>query len=130
MRPPLPLQLGPWLPDAPALNNPGITTALNVVPITKMSYGPISMPTVYSNALGARCQGSAAFIDVSGNVFVFAGTATDLYLMKFGAATFSNVSKSSGAYSTPADGQWIFTYFNGSVIATNFEDPPQVFALT
>ena len=45
-----------WLPDLPAHDNPGATEALNLLPRTGRSYGPLSGLTAYSTtALGARC---------------------------------------------------------------------------
>jgi len=126
---PLRLLTGPWLPDLPALDNPGILTATNVYARTPKSYGPVGSMQVYSSALGARCQGAAAFLDATGNVNLFAGDASKLYRLVPGGTSWADVSK-VGGYSTPSDGQWKFEYFNGIVTATNYSDPIQKFNIT
>lgn len=125
---PLVLPVGPWTPDLPVLGNAGCVNVRNVYPKTSKSYGPWPSQMVYSNALTARCQGAAAFLDQLGNVNLFAGDATKLYRMVAGSVAWANVSK-VGGYNTPSDGQWVFTYQNGLVIATNFADAQQSFDL-
>jgi hypothetical protein len=128
-RNPLLLPVGPWLPDMPDLGNPGSPNVRNALPRTPNSYGPVPQPMPYSNALTARCQGAAAFLDALGNVNLFSGDATNLYQMVSGSAAWNVVSKAPAAYSTPSDGQWNFEYYNGIALATNFSDPIQAFQL-
>lgn len=127
---PLLLPVGPWLPDMPDLSNPGSPNVRNVVPRTPSSYGPIQQPAPYaSNALTARCQGANAYLDASGNVYLFSGDVNDLYLMVSGSTAWSKVSKSPAAYTAPSDGQWNYEYYNGIVLATDYTDNIQSFTL-
>jgi len=112
---PLQWVVGPWLPDRPDFDNPG-------------SYGPIASPVVYSGALDARCQGAVAYLDQLGNVNLFAGTASKLYRMVAGSVNWTDVSK-VGGYNCPDNAEWQFDYFNGTVIANNYNDPIQKFVL-
>lgn len=127
--PPIKLPIAEYAPDLPDYAGKGSANIRNVYPRTPLSYGPIGSPTPYSNALGSRCQGAVAFIDSAGNVYLFAGDATDLFLMKEGSNGWGNVSLSSGGYTVDPLAQWQFTYFNGTVIATDFADNPQAFTL-
>jgi len=119
-----------FAPDLPDYNNDGSDIMLNVIPRTSKSYGPFPSMAVYSSALTARCQGAIAELDTAGNVFNFAGDATKLYRLGSGSATWGDVSRLvGGAYATPAEGQWHFTFMNGRVIATNYIDDPQGFLI-
>lgn len=125
---PLRMLVGPWLPDLADFGNPGSINVRNVYARTAGSYGPVASPQVYSTALNARCQGAAAYIDKLGNVNLFAGTATKLYRLTAGSVAWADVSK-VGGYNCGAMAQWQFNYFNGSVIANNYNDPIQSFDL-
>lgn len=126
---PLILPVAEYAPDLPDLAGKGSANIRNVYPRTPLSYGPIGGPAPYSSALPARCQGASAYIDSGGNVYLFAGDATDLFEITTGSTGWANVAKAAGAYGIGADAQWQFTYFNGDVIATDFVDPPQSFTL-
>lgn len=128
MTAPIVLPVAEYRPDQP--DQPGSASAVikNVFPRTESSYGPIASPAAQYNALGGRCIGGCAFRDKLGNVFVFAGTSTDLYMLMAGQSSWQNVSKSPGAYSG-AD-VWDFIFFNGNVIATNYGNAPQIFTLS
>lgn len=120
------IEIGEWLPDLPDLDNPGCTVAKNVIPGSN-SYLPFAGPTVYSNALTARCQGAVSTKDKDGNSLTFAGDATKLY--KLASGTYSDVSL-AGGYTTGSDELWNFTRFNDRLIATNFNDAIQTFTLS
>lgn len=122
------LKIAAYAPDMPDTSE-GSDTIHNVYPRTPDSYGAVGAPSVYSGALSARCQGAVAFIDSSGNVNLFAGDATKLYRLVSGTTAWTDVSKAATTYGTGSDAQWQYTYFNGSVIATNFGDAPQAFTL-
>jgi hypothetical protein len=112
--------VGPWTPDLPDYGNPGSINVRNVYPKTSKSYGPWPSPMVYSDALTARCQGGAAFIDNLGNVNLFAGDQ-DEALSHGGRLRGLDRCVQVGGYSCPADGQWNSTYLNGVVIANNLQ---------
>lgn len=126
---PLVLSVAEFQPDQP--DQPGSASAVikNVFPRTQSSYGPIPSPAPLYNALGSRCIGGCAFRDKLGNVFIFSGTATNLYMIKAGVATWQNVSVVSDSYTT-TDEPWNFVFFNGKVLATNFGHTPQIFTLS
>ena len=115
------LWFGDFTPDLPTLNNPGSNLIYNVLPAS-LSYRPMPGLTVFSGALGARCQGAYAATDSAGNVANFAGTATKLYLLA-ADTTWGDVS--GATYTTPSDALWKFTQYSNRVIATNFTDAVQ-----
>lgn len=110
-----------WAPDRPALGNPGLITAKNVVP-TGNGFRPFPSLAALTSALTARCQGAAAAKDSAGNIFFYAGDISKLYSLA--AGTFSDISK-TGGYTTSDDGTWEFAQFGSTIIATNFDDPVQ-----
>jgi hypothetical protein len=128
MPPPLVLPIAQFEPDQPEQNRTGAAVIRNVFPRTQNSYGPVPSPTAQYNALGGRCIGGCAFRDKLGNVFMFSGTATDLYLLKAGLSSWQNASKSAGVYGG-TEQVWNFVFFNGKVIGTNYGDTPQVYTL-
>ena len=123
------LPLGEFTPDMPDYNNPGSSLIQNVYPKTAQSYGSITSLSTYATALPLRVQGGIPVIDTGANTFVFAGTATDLYKIGSGATTFTNVSQSAGTYSTATNAQWSMCQFGNQIIATNYNQNPQVYTL-
>ena len=123
------IPFGEFLPDQPALGNPGATVAKNCVPKTKGSYGPFAGLNVVTDALTARCQGAHAVRDQNGDVQEFAGDATKLYQRS--GTTWTDVS--GATYTTASDGYWRFVGSGiggvARIIATNFADAIQNFDL-
>lgn len=122
------LPFGEWLPDGPALANPGTVVATNVVPRTPTSYGPMLSPVPYNAPpLPDRICGSYGYRNAAGTVFNFAATASRIYVQQTGATAFADVSGPSAPYSTepPPDGYWQMTSFGRRLIATNYDDPIQ-----
>jgi hypothetical protein len=121
------ITFGPYLPDQPDLNG-GTTVALNVLPRTAGSYGPIGALASISDALSTRPYGANAFRASDGNVYTFCGDVQDLF--KLTAATWGNVSKSSAAYTVASDDHWEFVKYGEVVIAVNgFTDAPQAYTM-
>lgn len=116
-----------YLPDQPDYQNPGSNLLQNVLPKTSQSYGPFPSLTVVGGALTARCQGAYAMQDASGNVRIFYGDATNLYLQDPGNVTPYNVNKAATTYTTGSTERWSMCLFGQRVIATNYTDPPQSF---
>ena len=56
---------GEWLPDQPALDNPGATIAKNVLPYVR-TYGSFKSLRSFSAALNAACVGSVTVKDSAG----------------------------------------------------------------
>jgi hypothetical protein len=119
------VEFGEYLPDLPDFQNPGATVAKNVIPSGK-SYQPFLSPTVYSNALSARCQGAVSTKDKDGNTVNFAGDAAKLY--KSASAVYSDVSL-AGGYTVNNEENWQFTRFGDRLIATQIADYPQSYTL-
>lgn len=115
------VKFGPWLPDIPVLDNPGLTEALNVLPISS-SYGPFRPLSTQAGALASRPLGAISVRDTSGNSVLYAGTATDLY-QRVGAAWTDR--STAVAYTTSSLDYWKFVQFEDLVIATNYADLPQ-----
>lgn len=124
------LEAKEWRPDLPSAGSGYSINVLNVLPRTATTYGPFPGFMGYATApLPLRVQGAVAVLDSADNVSTFAATATDLYQMTVAGPTFSNVSKSSGAYNCGSDENWDFALFGDNVIATNIGDPIQSFVL-
>lgn len=113
------IPLGPWLPDLPFYENPGLVEAKNCIPVDKYykNYLPL---TTTGDALSARVIGAFAALDTAGDTFIYAGIATALYLKN--GTSWTDL----GTVFTTADtGYWRFAQFDTTVVATNFADTPQ-----
>ncbi len=134
---PLSYKFGSWTPDAPHLMNPAfppnmeeyfrggelpMSTAQNVV-WTAKGYRPF-LPLVGTPALPAQCLGAIAGYDTSGNLHVYAGTATDLYSLESGA--WVNRSKTAGGYTST---NWSFQTYGNCCYATDYTDAIQVLTM-
>src|SRR3990167_76067 len=126
------IPFGEWMPDLPPLWNKGATTAKNVIPHLA-GYKPFNSASVYSGALTAYCRGAIGVTVTGGTSYMFAGDATKLYGLS--DVTFSDLSRlAGGAYTTGTTSYWEFVKFRGTagefkVIATNYDDAPQVITL-
>lgn len=114
------IKFGEWLPDLPALDNPGLTEALNVIP-TDSVYKPFLPVSGTGDALAAAPVGGFSAVDTSGNGFFYAGTTTKIYIRS--GTGWS--SRYAGTFTTAADGYWSMRQFDDLVIATNYADRPQ-----
>lgn len=121
------LPVAPYEPDLPA-GAGSEQTIWNVYPRTPVSYGPVPSPASQYDALPARVQGGAAYRDDTGAVTIFAGTQTDLYMLRAGLGAWQGVSQTDGIYAAGSEA-WRFVYFNGSILATNIGNAIQKFAL-
>lgn len=119
------IPVGAFLPDLPALDNPGCSHVDNVLPAAR-SYRPMPDLSVYSDALTARCQGAMSGLDSDGNVSLFAGDVDSLRRMTGSAISWTDVSK-SGGYTTASDERWSFAAYQQLMLATNYADPIQVY---
>lgn len=129
MADPITLSIAEFAPDRAPTDPTSSDNIVNVSPRTKDSYGPFSDMAPFSSALAARCQGAAGFTDSSGNINVFAGVATNLYQLSSANATWTNVSKSAGAYNCLSDELWSQALFGARVLFANISDPIQSFVL-
>lgn len=115
-----------YLPDFPALENPGSTVVKNVLPCG-LSYEPLPSLVAYSDALSAYARGFVYVrVPTTGASTAFAGDGTKLYQMS--SATWANVSL-AGNYTLAADDTWQFTQFGANVLATNITNQIQTFTV-
>jgi len=114
-----------FLPDQPALDNPGTTVAKNVIPAAR-GYRSLKGLSDYSSAADARIRGFIGVKDSSENSNVYCGNASKLYrLAGSSSTTLTDVSK-VGGYATSTNERWRFIQWGGKIIATNFDDAMQV----
>lgn len=123
------LEFPEFLPDIPDINNPGVTTAKNVI-ASGGSYKSFPSFDTYSNALTGRVRGALSARDPeTATTYNFAGTGTKLYLLgNTTTGTFDDVSI-AGGYSLPADENWEFVQFGDEVLGLNIDNQIQTFTL-
>jgi hypothetical protein len=124
------IPIGEYLPDLPALANPGLTRAHNVVPV-QAGVGPqpgFSSYTGYT-PLADLVRGGNAFIDRAGNPNNFAGTETELYRMA-SVGTVNASRLAGGLYNANGFARWEFVNFDNDVVAVNPNDDPQFFDMS
>lgn len=117
--------LADWLPDAPTFGITGNPVAKGTYPRTDGSDGPLQGPVVLSNALASQCRGAIAGKDNTGTSWVFAGTATKLYVQN----GLSWTDRSGATYAVPTGGHWRFCQFGERILATNYADEVQTHTL-
>ena len=115
------LKFGKWLPDLPTLDNPGLVEAFNVLPVDG-TYKPFRYLATQLGALATRPYGAVSVLDSSGNAFLYAGTATDLFQRS--VATWVDRS-TAVAYTLSSIDYWRFAQFDEFVIGTSYSDLPQ-----
>src|SRR5262249_18262277 len=108
--------VGPWTPDLPTYESQGSTEALNCIPGLNC-YEPHPSFSALALTLSARCQGAFFARRSNGSGLIMAGDKNKLYQLTATAVT--DVSRSSGAYNTPASGGWCFVQFGSLVLAFN-----------
>jgi hypothetical protein len=128
---PLPVErlvLGEYLPDLPAVSNPGLVSAKNSIPVTT-GYSGIRSPSAFSefNALPLRPRGSVSLVDKAGNPYNFCGTETKLYRL---SSETADVTRSVGGnYNAIDNKRWSFSVFGDIVIACNPNDETQFYTV-
>jgi hypothetical protein len=125
---------GPWMPDEDQNIKPGyplfwvngspvdLDDAKNVV-WTAGVYRPAPSPVKQGTALPSACKGASSFFWNDAN-YIFAGTATALYLSADGGTTWTLVGS---GYTQPV---WQFTQYGSCVYASNGVNPIQVLDLS
>ena len=103
-----------WLPDQPAYLNKGVTTALNCYP-SATGYRSVNAFQAVSGAATNKIAGVFAAKDNSGNVKLFAGDATKLYVFGGSGNALVDASK-SGGYNIGASGRWRSTQFGDKLL--------------
>jgi hypothetical protein len=110
------ISFGEWLPDQPALNNPGLTEANNVI-ATPGHYRPYQ-PLVsagFNSTLPAQARGAFYAIDATFGPRLYAGTAESLYMQ-----TATSMALRTGASLTSNTiFDWQFCQYRNIVFAAN-----------
>jgi hypothetical protein len=122
---------GPWLPDMPDYQNPGVTVAYNVSPAPGTQQGAIAYEPVYaakayyaSASMTSRPLGTAVGKDRLGVAKVYAGNTTQLCKINPSTSNWQNISR-SGGYATAEGERWETTEYNGNVFFTNYSNEIQ-----
>lgn len=124
------LPIGEWLPDLPPLGNPGILTALNCVPQTTTSYGPLpEIAPIGLPAITGAVFGMFYFLDKDGGNHVFVGTTDKLYHLDTQDGVFVDATALGFGYHASIDNPWTFTSYGETIIAFNGADVPQSFTI-
>lgn len=122
------IPFGEWLPDLPALENPGALEALNVFPLTQTSYGAIQALVEQGDALTARCQGAFTFRGIDGTILNTAFDATTAYVWD-GDSWEDATRLVGGAMAVAAADMVSATQFGDVIVAVNGTDAPQKFTI-
>jgi len=121
----LDIVFGPWRPDLPSLNNPGLTVAKNVTPGIG-TYGPLRRATTYSaTTMASRPLGTFSSQDSLGNSKIYGGCSTKLYKVNPADKGWLDVSRAAN-YTTASTEAWRFAEFGSAVMGTNFTNEPQI----
>lgn len=124
------VEFGPYLPDVPAVVNPGMFYAKNVLPKANGYYGPargletLSSNTVFALGVPTRIAGTVqSYKDGStGDVYMYAGSAASgagnaqIFRYTEGTATWSDASV-AGGYTVGLARNWRFANMGTAVIA-------------
>ena len=108
-----------WLPDQPGVVG-ALTNARNVFP-KAVGYGPFPEEEDYSGAASEDLNNTAAGINSAGDVKIFAGGETKLFLLNSSDFSLGDVS---GTTYTSTD-RWRFVQFGDFMIAANGQDKLQ-----
>lgn len=121
---------GPWRPDLPDLNNPGLTVAHNAVASAgaiggSVSFSPLKRATLYSDtSMASRPLGTSVGQDQYANAKVYGGCATKLYKLSPVTRQWTDISR-SGGYATIGTDRWNSVEFGSYQIFTNYNNEPQ-----
>jgi hypothetical protein len=107
-----------WLPDQPGVVG-ALANARNVFP-KAVGYGPFPEEEEYSNAASEDLNNAVEVRDPSGNVRLYAGGSTKLFLLN---SANNNLENAGTTYSLTS--KWRFVEFGNSLIATNGQDKLQ-----
>ncbi|MGN7124367.1 hypothetical protein [Methylorubrum thiocyanatum] len=121
----LDLPFGEWLPDQPALNNPGVTRAHNVVPGSGKFFRPLPGPELYANtSLPSRPYAAISMLDQARNAHVYTAAKRGIYTQDPDTRGWVDISRPGGYVTSDLEG-WRFTEAYHYTIATNYSDNPQ-----
>src|ERR1051325_7534393 len=102
--PPIPPLVGEWMPDLPSLNSPGSNKAINVLPLTPVSYSPMQdLTPIGISGIADRVVGMFYFKDKTLGSHVFLGTNSKLYHLFTHAATVNDATNPLLTYDASPD---------------------------
>jgi hypothetical protein len=122
------IEFGEFAPD---LTDLGSATSLDIIGVLPRAdgYGPFKNLESFTQALPGPNRGYFFARRADGSIAVFAGTATELYLLNNTDFSWTVVSKATYSPLVSTD-NWQFAQFNDLVIAVQVNTPPQKFALS
>jgi hypothetical protein len=99
----------------------------------RMEHGSVHKCKGYSSVM-ATCPIAPYHVvylkDASGNKYWIACGLAAVHVYDVGATTWSDITRSAGAYAATASEGWTSTVIGGVVILNNFVDAPQFWAIT
>jgi hypothetical protein len=122
------VEIPPYAPDVSDLGTATSVDVLNVV-ARGDGYGPFQSLESFTQALPAPCRGYFFARKSDGSIAIFAGTATELYLLDNTTFNWNVVSKATYSPLVSTD-NWQFAQFNDLVIAVQVNTVPQKFNLS
>jgi len=122
------VKFGSWAPDVSDINTGVSANILNVVPRAD-GYGPFPDFQAFTQALPSQCRGFFFARNADSSIAIFAGTASDLYLLNNSTFAWTKVSLSGGYSALSSNANWQFVQFNTNVIAVQVNAPPQIYTL-
>lgn len=122
------IEFGQFAPDLTDLGSASSVDIVGCVPRAD-GYGPFKDLNTFTSALPGPCRGYFFARRSDGSIAIFAGTATELYLLDNTTFTWGNVSKATYSPLVAGD-NWQFAQFNDLVIAVQVNTAPQKFTLS
>ena len=120
------LPFPPFEPDKANYNQTATDASLNVLPAAD-GWKPMPQLVVFSDALPAPCVGAVFHKDSTGSTTVFAATESNIYQLS--GTSWTEVSKSTDAYSVPSGERVSFLVFGNYVFVNNLGTTPQKFLI-
>jgi hypothetical protein len=111
------LKFGKFAPDISSYKNSTSQIITNVIARAD-GYGPFNDLLAFTQMLPGPCRGYFYGRQPDGTVQIFAGTATDLYLLDNSSFSWTKVSVAGSYSSLSSDSNWQFAQFGSIVFAT------------
>lgn len=104
------VKFGPWLPDVDDLDNPGLTEATNVIPMSDGSYAPFLTLVAQGSALPSRPVSAFRAAGAFGaGTEIYVGLDSSVYVGDAGAFTLRSSGLTSATF-------WRFAQYDDQVI--------------
>jgi hypothetical protein len=122
------LALGPWRPDAAALDSDYLSDVRNALLTPSGWISDKTLSPVIDAVLASPIQGLWTVRRTDGTLELFAAAAGHIYRIPGKATAIQDVSDVSG-YSTSTFDRWRVAQYGSQLIATDWTDPVQVYDL-